>query len=201
MASLAQNLAQIRRRAKGEVRRIEAGISAAQASGNKNEEAKLTWRREFIQEGLQASYLKGKTGADRLDAVQAAYALRGQMLGGRTVHKSQEAYRRRDALFKSQLELERSGTGSATYAGVLAKGRGEQIFYAATQDIWHDVSPMGRDKAIMAYLGVDTLEEAYEIVLGQNVDAFREALNMGEWAAESGETITSDFWIGLVHYI
>ena len=79
MASLAQNLAQIRRRAKGEVRRIEAGISAAQASGNKNEEAKLTWRREFIQEGLQASYLKGKTGTDRLDAVQAAYALRGPL--------------------------------------------------------------------------------------------------------------------------
>lgn len=63
------------------------------------------------------------------------------------------------------------------------------IFYASTKSIWRNAPVDQRNEAVMRYYGFDSLEETFEYVLSQNLDALDEAY---EWAKGHPVTETSE---------
>ena len=79
------------------------------------------------------------------------------------------AQARKNKMFEREIRLSSSGArGAAREAKV-------HIFYRATQRIWEGKPSSKRDELIMRALGVSDLEEAYRIVLLQQLDALRQA--------------------------
>lgn len=108
------------------------------------------------------------------------------------------AAQREDRFFKEQVRSERRGELSGLFGGDFEAAQAEGIFYAATQDIWSG-RYADRDEAIKEALGVDTLEEAYNVVLRQNEEALRAALAGGNIAGSTRPG--SDVWMMYIRYV
>lgn len=90
-----------------------------------------------------------------------------------TKRDNRSAASRRNEIFKREIRLASTGDAS-TALGKFGKAN-VKIFYAATQSIWEGIPYNKRDNAIMNALDVDSLREAYRMVLSGNVSAVREA--------------------------
>lgn len=76
-------------------------------------------------------------------------------------------------------EIRMASIGEETSLGK----RGQQyvkIFYASTQNIWEGQPLENRNKAILAAMGTDSLQEAFVNVLNKNREAIKAAKHQGE---------------------
>lgn len=138
--------------------------------------------------------IRGASQADRLAASHAADRLEEIMgTGGRSTQTERE-----NRWFREQLRQERRGDDSALFGGSASATAAEGVFYKATEGLWRG-RYADRDEAIMEALGVDTLEEAYGIVLGQNQEALEVAAAGGDIAG--GTRPGSDIWAMYVRYV
>lgn len=117
---------------------------------------------------------------------------------GRVGSGRSTAAQREDLFFREQIRAERRGELSGLFGGDFEAAQAEGIFYAATQDIWSG-RYADRDAAIMEAIGVDTLEEAYTVVLRQNEEALRAALTGGNIAGSTRPG--SDVWMMYIRYV
>lgn len=133
-----------------------------------------------IQKLTQRSYVRGRDKAARAGVPRALDELErhlGAPQRGGTRAQAQE--QRRERAFASAIARVRHGETSSYFSDEENAAPLESIFYAATQDYWQGGPAADRDKLIMEGLGVDTLEEAYEIVLAKNARAVEAASDGG----------------------
>lgn len=127
---------------------------------------------------VQEAQTRTKKAAERLDRMTTA------------PRKARSRAARSNELFKRQINLARIGSPS-----VLGE-RGEQevqVFYAATRRIWRGKDPKQRNELIMEKLGVTSLAEAYEKVVGANSAAVDQMMATAEERAKSKvEGLTSE---------
>lgn len=159
MVTKAQEYARERRRAKAYIKVLQKtakstktalGRGAIQRSINE------------LTKAIAASY-RG-SGHPQEEAVKKMRAIVSQR-GGKT--KQTEAINR---AFQRQIGLASHGQKSSFGKGDIARGK-VSIFYAATQRLWQGKPYADRNKIIMEKLGVKTLAEAYDMVMGKQKDA------------------------------
>ena len=124
---------------------------------------------------VQEAQTRIKKAAERLDRMTAA------------PRKARSRAARSNELFKRQINLARVGSPSVL-------GEQEvQVFYAATRRIWRGKDPKQRNEFIMKKLGVTSLAEAYEKVIGANSAAVEQLIATAEARAKSKvEGLTSE---------
>ncbi len=100
--------------------------------------------------------------------------------------KSLSVQTRRDVRTSSQRaneifsrEIRMASIGEETSIGKMGQ-QYVKIFYASTQNIWEGQPLENRNKAILAALGTDSLQEAFTQVLYKNRRAIRAAKHQGE---------------------
>lgn len=152
-----------RRRAKRLLARLEredvSGMSTLQKRARADYIASV---REQITQSYQGtrqahqvaeSQARAKKAAERLDRMTAA------------PRKAKSRAARSNLIFQRQINLARSGAPS------MLGERGKEsvsVFYAATRRFWRGKDPKERNRLIMEGLGVSSLSEAYDRVLGAN---------------------------------
>lgn len=88
---------------------------------------------------------------------------------------------RANFVFQQQIGLASRAQESSLGGG--AEGRAKtKIFYRATQKYWQGAPNEERNKRIMAAMGVDSLSEAYDIIMSENEEALAYALGTGDIA-------------------
>lgn len=121
-------------------------------------------------------------GATVESAQQAAKSLSVQTRRGVAT-----ASQRRNAIFAREMRLASAGEQSNLGRDAQAKVK---IFYAATQNIWEGQPLEMRNKAILAAMGTESLQEAFTNVLWQN----RAALKAAKHANEPIEVTDENAW-------
>lgn len=149
-----------RRRAKRLLARLEredvSGMSALQKRARAEYIASV---REQIMQSYQGTgqvaeeQTRVKKVAERLDRMTAA------------PRKARSRAARSNLIFQRQINLARSGAPST----LGDSGRqAVSVFYAATRRFWRGKDPKERNRLIMEGLGVTSLSEAYDRVIGAN---------------------------------
>lgn len=170
-----KQLANLRARGKREIRNLGNAIRKKGASSAHG--AAMREQQDEIRKAMEATYLgRRPSGEKREKASQAGESL-SRLLGRSGARGRKAATERANRVFMQQLTAERRGGDSALWGGAHDQYRAEQIFMAATQDIWMGAAPQDRFKIIMEALGVERLEDAFNLVLEQNADALHEAHN------------------------
>lgn len=154
-----------RRRAKRLISRIEK-----QGYKSKRERAAAESYIASLQKAIAKTYTtKGAT----LEAAQKA----AKGLGVQTRKGVATAEQRRNTIFAREIRLASTGAESTLGRDAQAKVK---IFYTATQDIWEGQPLEMRNKAILAALGTESLQEAFVSVLWQNRAALKAAKHADE---------------------
>ena len=201
MARLKQSikLAALRRRAKGEIRRLGSDIKKAGA-GSARARA-LQAQQDKIRAVMHDTYMGRQPPRERVaKAEQAGRELEG-LIGRKGARGRAAAQERANRVAWQQITVERRGGESAIYGGRLGRMRGEQIFWASTRDIWTGADPKDRLKVVMDALGTDSIEEAFDLVLSQSSEAITAAMDAadGDFAdAAAYDARDSDIWIAFV---
>lgn len=159
-----------RRRAKRAAARIEREAAKQQQTGKAK--AATESYVQALREQIAKTYVR--KGESNVEARRAARALDVQTMGKGTLTSEQ----RQNVIFERQLNLAGAGMPSTLAKTPEAAQAAVKIFYKATQSVWQGLAPQDRNKAIMAHLGVATLQEAYLEVLRRNPQAFRDALGI-----------------------
>lgn len=159
MVTKAQEYARERRRAKTYIKVLQKAAKSTKTSLGRG-----AIRRTIneLNKAIAASY-RG-SGQSQEEAVKKMRAIIAQR-GGKT--KQIEAANR---AFQRQIGLASRGQKSSLGKGDIARGK-VSIFYAATQRLWQGKSYEERNKIIMQKLGVKTMAEAYQMVMGKQQDA------------------------------
>ena len=152
-----------RRRAKRLLARLEredvSGMSTLQKRARADYIASV---REQISQSYQGTrqahqaaeaQTRAKKAAERLDRMTAA------------PRKARSRAARSNLIFQRQIDLARSGAPSTL--GDHGKDA-VSVFYAATRRFWRGRDPKQRNRLIMEGLGVTSLSEAYDRVIGAN---------------------------------
>ena len=169
-------LAALRRRGKAEVQKLEAmyrKLTAEDKAGYRG--AEIRQHQEMIREQSRKTYLGRKPDGDRLQTAREAANSLTSMIGKKGERGRKAAQERRDRIFRTQVRIEEESGGdisSARYAGKAGKFHYERIFYMATQSMWAGKANEDRDREIMKKMGVSSLEEAYDIIIKGNAEAF-----------------------------
>ena len=163
-----------RRRAKRLLARLEredvSGMSTSQKRARADYIASV---REQISQSYQGTrrahrvaeaQTRAKGAAERLDRMTAA------------PRNASSRAARSNLIFQRQINLARSGAPST-----LGDGGKEavSVFYAATRRFWRGRNPKERNRLIMDGLGVTSLSEAYDRVIGANGKALDSLLSAG----------------------
>lgn len=163
-----------RRRAKRLLARLEredvGGMSASQKRAHADYIASV---REQIAQSYQGTrqvhqaaeaQARTKKAAERLDRMTTA------------PRKARSRAARSNLIFQRQINLARSGAPST-----LGDGGKEavSVFYAATRRFWRGKDPRERNRLIMDGLGVTSLSEAYDRVIGANRKALDSLVSAG----------------------
>lgn len=159
MVTKAQEYARERRRAKAYIKVLQKT-----AKSTKSALGRGAIKRSIneLNKAVAASY-RG-SGQSQEEAVKKIRAIVAQR-GGKT--KQAEAVNR---AFQRQLGLASRGKKSSLGQGDIARGK-VSIFYAATERMWQGRSYADRNKIIMQRLGVKTMPEAYQLVMGKQKEA------------------------------
>lgn len=108
--------------------------------------------------------------------------------------------RRQNALFKA--ERIKASYGLESSFGRAGEGQAAvSVFYAATKQVWQGRPPSRRDYWIMKSLGVETLAEAYDKVIGENKEALRMArdawrthTNTRNYDSQAADVVNAIYW-------
>lgn len=163
-----------RRRAKRLLARLEredvSGMSTSQKRARADYIASV---REQITQSYQGTrqvhqvaetQTRTKKTAERLDRMTAA------------PRKARSSAARSNLIFQRQINLARSGAPSTL--GDSGK-QAVSVFYAATRRFWRGRDPKERNRLIMEGLGVTSLSEAYDRVIGANGKALDSLVSAG----------------------
>lgn len=129
---------------------------------------------------------RAKRAAERLDRMTTA------------PRKARSRDARSNLIFQRQINLARSGAPST-----LGDGGKEavSVFYAATRRFWRGKDPKERNRLIMDGLGVTSLSEAYDRVIGANRKALDSLLSAGaQTSLVEGLTSENEAFYGEVDF-
>ena len=160
-----------RRRAKRLLARLEredvSGMGASQKRARADYIASV---REQIAQSYQGTrqvpeaQTRANSAAERLDRMTTA------------PRKAKSRAARSNLIFQRQINLARSGAPSTL--GESGK-ESVSVFYAATRRFWRGRDPKERNRLIMEGLGVTSLSEAYDRVIGANRKALDILVSVG----------------------
>lgn len=185
-----------RRRAKRLLARLEredaSGMSASQRRARADYIASV---REQIAQSYQGTrqvqqvsgaQTRAKGAAERLDRMTTA------------PRKAKSRSARSNLIFQRQLNLARSGAPST----LGESGReAVSVFYAATRRLWRGKDPKERNRLIMDGLGVTSLSEAYDRVIGDNRKALDSLVSSGaQTSLVEGLTSENEAFYGEVDF-
>ena len=185
-----------RRRAKRLLARLEredvSGMSTSQRRARADYIASV---REQISQSYQGTrkvhqvaeaQTRTKKAADRLDRMTTA------------PRKARSRTARSNLIFQRQINLARSGAPSTL------GDRGKEavsVFYAATRRFWRGKDPKERNRLIMEGLGVTSLSEAYDRVIGANRKALDSLVSAGaQTSLVEGLTSENEAFYGEVDF-
>ena len=185
-----------RRRAKRLLARLEredvSGMSTLQKRARADYIAGV---REQITQSYQETWqvhqvaeaqTRTKKAAERLDRMTTA------------PRKAKSRAARSNLIFQRQINLARSGAPSTL--GERGK-EAVSVFYAATRRFWRGKDPKERNRLIMEGLGVSSLSEAYDRVLGANRKALDSMVAAGaQTSMVEGLTSENEAFYGEVEY-
>lgn len=170
-----------RRRARRELARIERSIASGALTDRQREVQ--TRYAERLRNSIENSYIqknivRGMTRKERGKLTSRSDAALRQargILDTRAVGRN--AGERQNALFAEKLK--QAGAGKRTDISGM-DSVSSQFFYVATRRLWASAPYEQRNETIMRRLGVDSLEEAYRIVMRENrrqIAAYREMID------------------------
>lgn len=185
-----------RRRAKRLLARLEredvSGMSTSQKRARADYIASV---REQITQSYQETrqvhqvteaQTRTKKAAERLDRMTTA------------PRKARSRAARSNLIFQRQINLARSGAPSTL------GDRGKEavsVFYAATRRFWRGKPPKERNRLIMEGLGVTSLSEAYDRVIGANGKALDSLVSAGaQTSLVEGLTSENEAFYGEVDF-
>lgn len=185
-----------RRRAKRLLARLEredvGGMSTSQKRARAGYIASV---REQIAQSYQGTrqvhqapeaQTRTKRAAERLDRMTTA------------PRKAKSRAARSNLIFQRQINLARSGAPSTL--GESGK-EAVSVFYAATRRFWRGKDPRERNRLIMEGLGVTSLSEAYDRVIGANGKALDGLVSSGAQASlVAGLTSENEAFYGEVDF-
>lgn len=185
-----------RRRAKRLLARLEredvSGMSTSQKRARADYIASV---REQIAQSYQGTrqvhqvpeaQTRTKRAAERLDRMTTA------------PRKAKTRSARSNLIFQRQLNLARSGAPSTL--GDSGK-EAVSVFYAATRRFWRGKGPKERNRLIMEGLGVTSLSEAYDRVIGANRKALDSLVSSGaQTSLVEGLTSENEAFYGEVDF-
>nr|DAU86385.1 MAG TPA: hypothetical protein [Bacteriophage sp.] len=164
-----------RRRAK----RLAARIEKATYATAREQRAAMSYAANLRAQAERTYVTKGAT----MEGAQKA----AKALGVQTRRGVATDSQRRNEIFAREIRLASAGEQNTLGRDSLAKVK---IFYTATQDAWEGQPLEMRNKAILAALGTDSLQEAFTEVLWQN----RAALRAAKHASEPIEVTDENAW-------
>lgn len=163
-----------RRRAKRLLARLEredvSGMSTSQKRARADYIASVREQIAQSYQGTRQVHLvpeaqtRTKRAAERLDRMTTA------------PRKAKSRAARSNLIFQRQINLARSGAPSTL--GDSGK-EAVSVFYAATRRFWRGKDPKERNRLIMEGLGVTSLSEAYDRVIGANRKALDSLVSAG----------------------
>lgn len=185
-----------RRRAKRLLARLEredvSGMSTSQRRARADYIASV---REQIAKSYQGTrqvhqvteaQARTKRAAERLDRMTTA------------PRKAKSRAERSNLIFQRQINLARSGAPSTL--GERGK-ESVSVFYAATRRFWRGKDPKERNRLIMEGLGVSSLSEAYDRVIGANRKALDSLVSSGaQTSLVEGLTSENEAFYGEVDF-
>lgn len=185
-----------RRRAKRLLARLEredvSGMSTSQKRARADYIASV---REQITKSYQGTrqvhqvaeaQTRTKKTAERLDRMTTA------------PRKARSSAARSNLIFQRQINLARSGAPSTL--GDSGK-QAVSVFYAATRRFWRGKDPKERNRLIMEGLGVTSLSEAYDRVIGANRKALDSLVSAGaQTSLVEGLTSENEAFYGEVDF-
>ena len=185
-----------RRRAKRLLARLEredvSGLSTSQKRARADYIASV---REQIAQSYQGTrqvhqvseaQTRTKRAAERLDRMTTA------------PRKAKSRAARSNLIFQRQINLARSGAPSTL--GESGK-EAVSVFYAATRRFWRGKAPKERNRLIMEGLGVTSLSEAYDRVIGANRKALDSLVSSGaQTSLVEGLTSENEAFYGEVDF-
>ena len=182
-----------RRRAKRLLARLEReDVSGASTSQKRARADYIASVREQIAQSYQGTrqvreaQTRAKRAAERLDRMTAA------------PRKAKSRAARSNLIFQRQINLARSGAPSTL--GDSGK-EAVSVFYAATRRFWRGRDPRERNRLIMEGLGVTSLSEAYDRVIGANGKALDSLVSAGAQASlVEGLTSENEAFYGEVDF-
>ena len=185
-----------RRRAKRLLARLEREDASGTSTSQKRARADyIASVREQIAQSYQGTrqvhqvpeaQTRTKRAAERLDRMTTA------------PRKARSRAARSNLIFQRQLNLARSGAPSTL--GDSGKGA-VSVFYAATRRFWRGKDPKERNRLIMEGLGVTSLSEAYDRVIGANRKALDSLVSSGaQTSLVEGLTSENEAFYGEVDF-
>lgn len=185
-----------RRRAKRLLARLEredaSGMSTLQKRAHADYIASV---REQITQSYQGTRQVHQVSEAKTRAKRAAERLDRMTTAPR---KAKSRAARSNLIFQRQINLARSGAPST-----LGEGGKEavSVFYAATRRFWRGKDPKERNRLIMEGLGVTSLSEAYDRVIGANRKALDSLLSSGaQTSLVEGLTSENEAFYGEVDF-
>lgn len=185
-----------RRRAKRLLARLEREDVSGMGTSQKRARADyIASVREQIAQSYQGTrqvhqvpeaQTRTKRAAERLDRMTTA------------PRKARSRAARSNLIFQRQLNLARSGAPSTL--GDSGK-EAVSVFYAATRRFWRGKDPKERNRLIMEGLGVTSLSEAYDRVIGANGKALDSLVSAGaQTSLVEGLTSENEAFYGEVDF-
>lgn len=185
-----------RRRAKRLLARLEREDVSGMSTSQKRARAEyIASVREQITQSYQGTrqvhqaaeaQTRTKKAAERLDRMTTA------------PRKARSSAARSNLIFQRQINLARSGAPSTL--GDSGK-QAVSVFYAATRRFWRGKDPKERNRLIMEGLGVTSLSEAYDRVIGANRKALDSLVSAGaQTSLVEGLTSENEAFYGEVDF-
>lgn len=179
-----------RRRAKRLLARLEredvSGMGASQKRARADYIASVREQISQSYQGTRQGQTRAEKAAERLDRMTAA------------PRKARSRAARSNLIFQRQINLARSGAPSTL------GDRGKEavsVFYAATRRLWRGRDPKERNRLIMEGLGVTSLSEAYDRVIGANRKALDSLVSAGaQTSLVEGLTSENEAFYGEVDF-
>lgn len=185
-----------RRRAKRLLARLEREDVSGMSTSQKRARADYI---ASVREQIAQSY-RGTRQVHRAAETQARTKKAAERLDRMTAapRKARSRAARSNLIFQRQINLARSGAPST-----LGDGGKEavSVFYAATRRFWRGKDPKERNGLIMEGLGVTSLAEAYDRVIGANRKALDSLLSAGaQTSLVEGLTSENEAFYGEVDF-
>ena len=185
-----------RRRAKRLLARLEredvSGMSTSQKGARADYIASV---REQIAQSYQGTRQAHRVPEARTRTERAAERLDRMTTAPR---KAKSRAARSNLIFQRQINLARSGAPSTL--GDSGK-EAVSVFYAATRRFWRGKDPKERNRLIMEGLGVTSLSEAYDRVIGANGKALDSLVSSGaQTSLVEGLTSENEAFYGEVDF-